>query len=61
MTEFPLWAPPEDELADAIETLEDVLRLDTLGEIDLPPYLTRLLLQLEETLALTPPQPAIRV
>ncbi|HEU5477056.1 MAG TPA: hypothetical protein VFU64_04405 [Gaiellaceae bacterium] len=54
MTEFALGAPREDDLADAIETLEDVLRLDLLGEIDLPPYLTRLLLQLEETLAVTP-------
>jgi hypothetical protein len=43
-----------------METLADVLRLDSLGEIDLPPYLTRLLLQLEETLSVAPTQPAIR-
>jgi hypothetical protein len=57
MTEFSLGAPQADELGDAIEALEDVLRLDDLGEIDLPPYLTRLLLQLEETLTLAPAQP----
>lgn len=60
MTEFALGAPREDELADALETLEDMFRLDTLGEIDLPPYLTQLLLQLEETLAVAPTQPALR-
>lgn len=59
MTEFALGAPQDDELADAIESLEDVLRLDALGEIDLSPYLARLLLQLEETLAVTP-TPVVR-
>ncbi len=58
MTEFVLGAPSEDDLADAVEALDDVLRLDVVGEIDLPPYLSRLLLQLEETLAVTRPQPA---
>ena len=58
MTEFALGAPHEDEVADAIETLAEVLRLDALGEIDLPPYLSRLLLQLEETLTAAPAQPA---
>lgn len=56
MTEFSLGVPREDELADAIDALEDVLQLDALGEVDLPPYLTRLLLQLEETLTATPAQ-----
>jgi hypothetical protein len=56
MTEFSLGAPHNDELGDAIEALEDVLRLDTTGEVDLPPYLTRLLLQLEETLSVAPAQ-----
>ncbi|HKU56946.1 MAG TPA: hypothetical protein VJP41_07985 [Gaiellaceae bacterium] len=56
MTEFSLGAPGKDELADAIDALDDVLRLDALGEVDLPPYLTRLLLQLEETLTATPAQ-----
>ena len=56
MTEFSLGAPRGDELADAIDALEDVLQLDALGEVDLPPYLTRLLLQLEETLAAAPAQ-----
>ena len=56
MTEFSLGAPRGDELADAIEALEDVLELDALGEVDLPPYLTRLLLQLEETLTAAPAQ-----
>ena len=56
MTEFSLGAPREDELADAIDALEDVLELDALGEVDLPPYLVRLLLQLEETLTAAPAQ-----
>lgn len=60
MTEFALGVPNDDDVADAVETLEDLLRLDALGEIDLPPYLTRLLLQLEETLSFAPTQPAIR-
>ena len=60
MTEFALGSPHEDDLADAVETLEDVLRLDALGEVDLPPYLARLLLQLEETLAATPAYPALQ-
>jgi hypothetical protein len=59
MTEFSLGAPCEDELTDAIDALEDVLQLDTIGEIDLPPYLTRLLLQLEETLSVAPAQPPV--
>ena len=54
MTEFSLGAPCQDDLSDAIGGLEDVLQLDALGEVDLPPYLTRLLLQLEETLTATP-------
>ena len=59
MTEFSLGAPRADELADAIDALEDVLRLDTLGEVDLPPYLARLLFQLEETLTAAPAQPQV--
>jgi hypothetical protein len=61
MTEFSLGAPRDDELIDAFDALEDVLQLDTIGEIDLPPYLTRLLLQLEETLSLAPTQPPVSV
>jgi|tagenome__1003787_1003787.scaffolds.fasta_scaffold7501644_1 hypothetical protein len=59
MTEFPLGVPQEDDLCDALEALEDVLRLDSIGEVDLPPYLARLLLQLEETLTVTSPQPLV--
>jgi hypothetical protein len=59
MTEFSLGAPREDELADAIDALDDVLQLDALGEVDLPPYLTRLLLQLEETLTAAPARPRV--
>lgn len=59
MTEFSLGVPREDELADAIHALDDVLELDALGEVDLPPYLAQLLLQLEETLSATPAQPAV--
>jgi hypothetical protein len=58
MTEFSFLAPREDELADAIEAVEDVLHLDEIGEIDLPPYLTRLLIQLEDTLAAARPAPS---
>jgi len=50
MTEFALLRPDQDELADAQEALEDILHLDESGEIDLPPYLIRLLLQLQELL-----------
>lgn len=57
MTEFSLGVPREDELADAIRALDDMLDLDELGKIDLPPYLARLLLQLEEVLSATPGQP----
>jgi hypothetical protein len=59
MTEFSLGVPHSDELGDAIEALDDVLRLNDLGDVDLPPYLTRLLLQLEETLAIAPAQPSV--
>lgn len=61
MTEFSLGVPYQDELGDAIEALEDVLRLDAIGEVDLPPYLTRLLLQLEETLSVAPAQSPLSV
>jgi hypothetical protein len=59
MTEFSLGVPNADEVGDAIEALEDVLRLADSGEVDIPLYLTRLLLQLEETLAVTPAQPCV--
>jgi hypothetical protein len=58
MPEFSLGAPRDEELADAIEAVEDVLRLDEIGEIDLPPYLARLLIQLEDTLAAATPAPS---
>lgn len=51
MAEFPIHIPSDAEIADALEGLEAILRLDETGEVDLAPYLTRLLLQLEETLA----------
>ncbi len=60
MTEFSLGAPREDELADALDALEDLLHLDSVGEIDLPPYLARLLLQLEEKLSASPARPLLR-
>ena len=50
MAEFPLHVPDESDARDAIEALDDLLRLDESGAIDLPPYLARLLVQLEETL-----------
>lgn len=55
MTEFALMCPSDTELADAQEALLHILDLDDVGEIDLPPYLTRLLLQLQELLAATKP------
>jgi hypothetical protein len=55
MVEFALMCPSDAELADAQEALSRILELDDIGEIDLPPYLTRLLLQLEEVLAVTRP------
>jgi hypothetical protein len=57
MPQFPLLCPTEDEVADALEALGEILDLDQAAEIDLPPYLTRLLLQLQETLLATRPQP----
>ena len=51
MANLALSCPSEEELADAIESLGTVLDLDDYGEIDLSPYLTRLLLQLEEILS----------
>lgn len=50
MAEFELLCPDDAELADAHEALDEILRLDDYGEIDLPPYLVRLLLQLDELL-----------
>ena len=57
MAEFALHTPTEAEVHDAVAAIEDVLRLDEIGEVDLPPYLSRLLLQLEEMLAEAPPHP----
>lgn len=50
MAEFALLCPDEDEIADAQEALDQILDLGEIGEIDLPPYLTGLLLQLQELL-----------
>jgi hypothetical protein len=55
MPQFALLCPLEDELADAQEALGHILDLDDVGEIDLPPYLTRLLLQLQDILLATTP------
>lgn len=60
MPQFALLCPTEDELADAQEGLEQILDLSEVGEVDLPPYLVRLLLQLQEILAATIPQPTAR-
>lgn len=51
MAQFALMCPTEDEVSDAQEGLDQILELDDAGEIDLPPYLTQLLLQLQEILA----------
>jgi hypothetical protein len=55
MVEFALMCPSDAELADAQEALSRILELDDIGEIDLPPYLTRLLIELQEVLAVTRP------
>ncbi|HET8528137.1 MAG TPA: hypothetical protein VFL60_04445 [Gaiellaceae bacterium] len=59
MAEFALFTPDEAEISDAVECLDDILRLDEVGEIDLPPYLTKLLVQLEETLVAVRFPPAV--
>jgi hypothetical protein len=43
--------PDAGEIVDAIEGVDGLLRLHDNGEVDLPPYLVRLLLQLQESLA----------
>lgn len=53
--ELLLRAPATSDVADALEALDDILGLDRDGAIDLPPSLTRLLLQLSEALTVTPP------
>lgn len=55
MAEFALLCPSDAELGDAQEALEHILDLAETGEIDLPPYLTRLLLRLDELLAAARP------
>ncbi len=57
MTEFSLGVPGEEDVTDALEGIEQILWLDEIGEIDLAPCLTSLLLQLEETLSETPITP----
>lgn len=58
MPQFELLCPTEAELSDAQEALADLLEFNRSGELDLPPYLLRLLLQLEDILLVTTPQPA---
>lgn len=52
--ELLLRAPATSDVADALEALDDILGLDRDGAIDLPPSLTRLLLQLSEALTASP-------
>lgn len=61
MAEFPLHAPTASEVADALEAVGEILQLDDAGEIDLPPYLMRLLLQLEATLLAVRPLEGVPV
>jgi hypothetical protein len=42
--------PDAGEIGDAIEGVDGLLRLHDNGEVDLPPYLVRLLLQLQDSL-----------
>ncbi len=54
MAELELHCPSEEELLDAEESLEHILSLDDLGEIDLSPYSRALLAQLQEILLAAP-------
>lgn len=56
MAQLALLCPSDDELCDAQDALAHLLDLNELGEIDLPPYLQRLLLQVQEILAAATPQ-----
>jgi hypothetical protein len=51
MDELPLHALSASEAEDAIDALEDILELEAIGDVDIPPCLTRLFLELEEVLA----------
>jgi hypothetical protein len=55
VAQISLMCPNADELSDAQDALGQILDLDECGEVDLPPYLTRLLLQLQEILLATKP------
>lgn len=61
MPQFALLCPTEDELSDAQEALAELLELHDAGQLDMPPYLTRLLAQLQEVLLATSPQPGQRL
>ncbi len=54
VADFTPEGPTDSEVADALSGIEEILWLDELEEIDLPPYLMRLLLQLEESLTDNP-------
>jgi hypothetical protein len=60
MPPFALLLPTEEELSDAQEALAAILELGDAGELDVPPYLARLLLQLQDILLVTSPQPIDR-
>jgi hypothetical protein len=50
VAEFALFVEDDAELLDAAEGIDHVLDLDDIGELDLCPYLRRLLIQLQELL-----------
>jgi hypothetical protein len=51
MDELALHALSASEAEDAIDALEGILELEAIGDVDIPPCLTRLFLELEEVLA----------
>jgi hypothetical protein len=57
MPQFALHCPTEAEVCDAQESLAELLELSYAGELDLPPYLTGLLVQLQDLLLAATPQP----
>jgi hypothetical protein len=57
MAEFALHCPTQDELVDAQEGIAQILELGATGELDLPPYLVRLLVQLEDIVGAATPRP----
>jgi hypothetical protein len=61
MAEFAFDVPTEAEVADATSGIEHLMTLESDDQLDLCPYLVRLLLQLEELLVNVPSKPVVGV